>query len=198
MRRVQQQVSKLQQDNATLQREKTELEAKLKAVEGELSKSKQQAGRLRKSATALEAAEKDNSDLRLKIAAGEERLKDTTQRCNEQIASGRREIGSALATLAEVKVKNEQDLGNLHNLLQGESARAGACEAKNQQLYQVTMDLVGRYKQNRGAWEKFLLSEPFTQLKSVQVENLLQEMREKAVEAKVDSRAENASARSNP
>ena len=185
LRRSQQQVSKLQQDNAALQREKAELEAKLKAAEGELSKVKQQVGRLRKNTTALEAAEKDNIDLRAKLTAGEERLKDTTQKCQEQIATLRRELASAQTTSAEAQRQSQQDIGKLQESLQGESARAGTCEDKNRQLYSVTQDLIAKYKENRGAWEKFLLSEPFTGIKSVQVENLLEDMHERANDSRI-------------
>jgi hypothetical protein len=50
------------------------------------------------------------------------------------------------------------------------------------------MDLIARYKANRGTWEKFLLSEPFTGLKSAQVENLLEDFKERAADASVISR----------
>jgi hypothetical protein len=49
----------------------------------------------------------------------------------------------------------------------------------------VTTDLIDKYKQGHGAWGKFLLAEPFTKLKCMQVENLLEDMREKAAEPKV-------------
>jgi hypothetical protein len=62
------------------------------------------------------------------------------------------------------------------------------CETKNAQLYSVTNDLIARYKQNRGAWEKLLIAEPFTGLKSVQVENLLQDFREKAAAQRIAPR----------
>jgi hypothetical protein len=50
------------------------------------------------------------------------------------------------------------------------------------------MDLVAKYKENRGAWEKFLMAKPFTGLKSVEVVNLLEDMRERAAEAKVEAK----------
>jgi hypothetical protein len=52
------------------------------------------------------------------------------------------------------------------------------------------MDLIAKYKENRGAWEKFLMAEPFTRLKSVEVESLLEDMRERAADAKVDAKVD--------
>ena len=185
LRRAQQQVAKLQQENAALQRDKTETDARLKAAETEAAKAKTQVSRLRKTAGALEAAEKENTDLKARLATSEERLRETAQKAQEQIAAQRHELASTHGLLAETRTQREQEVGKLQALLTGESARANACEEKNAQLYSVTMDLVAKYKANRGAWEKFLLSEPFTGLKSVQVENLLEDFRQRAGDASV-------------
>lgn len=188
LRRSQQQAAKLQQDNAALQREKTETEAKLKSAEAELGKLKGQASKLKKATSSLEAAEKDNAELKSKLAAAEERLKDSSQKSQEQVAALRQELVLMQRSVAEYKLQSEQEAGKLRDSVERETGRAAACEAKNQQLYSVTMDLITRYKANRGAWEKFLLSEPFTGLKSAQVENLLEDFKDRAADASVSSR----------
>jgi chromosome segregation ATPase len=155
LRRSQQQAAKLQQDNAALQREKTETEAKLKSAEVELGKLKAQASKLKKATTSLEAAEKDNADLKSKLAATEEHLRDSSQKSREQLAALRHGLTLAQQSPVESKLPSEQDAGKLRDSIERETGRAAACEAKNQQLYSVTMDLIARYKANREPGRSF-------------------------------------------
>ena len=99
----------------------------------------------------------------------------------------RKELQDTQATLETTRRDGEQTAGELSSALAAQTGRADGCEDKNRKLYSVTTDLIDRYKENRGAWEKFLLSEPFTQLKSVEVENLLDEMRDSAAAARVSN-----------
>jgi len=187
LRRAQQQITKLQQDNAALQREKTEVESKLKAAEAELAKSTAQVGRLRKSEKSLAAVEKDRSAVQAKLGESEERLKEVTQKCQADLASLRRSLAQAEAAGVQSQHVSDEEHARLNGLLAAQTQRAQGCETMNQELYGVTLDLIARYKQNRGAWEKFLLSEPFTGLKSVEVENLLDDLGARAAEARVDT-----------
>jgi len=189
LRRVQQQVAKLQQENARLQQEKAQTEEKFKAVEGEAASLKGQVGRLQKSATGLKAAEKEKADLQAKLEATDEKLKQTTQAAREQIGILQRNVAEGHAALEQSQRDSLKEAATLQASLKRETERATICETKNQQLYSVTLDLINRYRQNRGAWEKFLLSEPFTGLKSVEVENLLEDLRDKAAQARVQSAA---------
>ena len=189
LRRAQQMISRLQQDNAGLQREKAELEQKLKAADEELKNAKAQADRLRRNAKALQAAEKYNTELQGKLAQTEARLKDIAEKSQQQAAGLRKELHQTQGTLEASRREGEQTSAQLSGQLAGQTSRAEACEEKNAQLYSVTMDLIDRYRENRGAWEKFLISEPFTQLKSVEVENLLDDMRNKAMDNKIEPAA---------
>jgi chromosome segregation ATPase len=186
LRRLQQQLSKLQQDNAALQRDKADLEQKLKAAQQELDKAKGQAGKLGRTSKALAAAEKDNSELKAKLEGAQTALNQTTQKCQADLAGLRANLAETQGVLEKTKTDGAQAVAQLQTSLDAQTFRAQGCEAKNVQLFGVTEDLIKRYKENRGAWEKFLLAEPFTQIKSVQVESLLEEMREKAREARVE------------
>jgi chromosome segregation ATPase len=182
-------LSRLQQDNTRLQQEKNDVEQKLKAADGELAKLKGEAGRLRKAAASLKSAEKDKADLRARLDASDAKLKETIQACREQIGGLQRSLGESQQALHKLQRESQQEVSTLQASVQQETGRANACESKNAQLYGVTMDLIARYKQNRGVWEKFLLSEPFTGLKAVEVENLLEDFREKAADARVPGAA---------
>jgi septal ring factor EnvC (AmiA/AmiB activator) len=185
LRRMQQQVSKLQQQNAALEREKAELDQKMKTTETDLAKLKGDLGKAKKTNAALSIVEKDNGDLRAKLADTEGHLKDTVQKCQEQITALEKSIVEGKATLSQTHEENVRVVGTLQVELKAETDRAAACEAKNAALYGVTLDLIKRYKENRGTWEKFLLAEPFTGLKSVEVENLLEDFHEKAAAQKI-------------
>ncbi|MDT8383290.1 MAG: hypothetical protein RRB22_02645 [Gammaproteobacteria bacterium] len=64
------------------------------------------------------------------------------------------------------------------------------CADNNQQLYQVNMELLDQYK-HKGVWDALLQKEPVTQLKQVEIENLLEEMQYRIEKLRV---AENISA----
>ena len=187
LRRFQQQIAKLQQENAQLLHDKTELEGKLKAAQSELDKAKGQAARLSKAAAAAQTAQNNNSVLRTELAAGEVKLRETQQHCQQQISELRGQSTELRSQLEQTAQRGAAEAGTLRANLEQQQGRAERCEIKNQQLYSVTMDLIARYKANRGVWEKFLLSEPFTGLKSVEVENLLEDMRDQARAARVDA-----------
>jgi chromosome segregation ATPase len=187
LRRAQQQIAKFQQDNAALQREKAELEQKLKAAEEALAKAQAQAGRLGRTSKALAAAEKDNADLKARLEVTQTNLTQTGERCQADIAVLRQTIAQTQADLEQAQQEGAQTRARLQTALDAQTGRAETCEAMNLQLFSVTEDLIARYKENRGAWERFLLSEPFTQLKRAEVDNLLEEMREKAEAARVEA-----------
>jgi chromosome segregation ATPase len=187
--KLQQEYSRLQEENGRLQQANGAAEEKLKAAASDVTKLKSETGRLRKSAAALKAAENENAALQTRLAATDETLKQTVQASREQIAGLQSSLTDSRNVLEKLQRDSQQTVGTLQASVERETARVTACENKNAQLYGVTMDLIDRYKQNRGAWEKFLLSEPFTGLKSVEVDNLLQEFRERAAKARTQSSA---------
>ena len=62
------------------------------------------------------------------------------------------------------------------------------CEQKNAKLYQLSVDLMEKYK-SKTALDAMRQSEPFTQLERVRVDNLLQEYRDKAEAEKITALA---------
>ena len=188
LRRARQQLQSVQEENAALRREKAELEHKLKTAQSATGSMKGELGKLRKDAQALALAEKDRAELRVKLGAAESQVAQTGARLREveqQALSLQRELEADRAAAQQSATRATNRQAELQSALDTQMTRAAACEEKNLELYSVTMDLIGKYKENRGAWEKFLASEPFTGLKSVQVDNLLEDMRLKADDAKV-------------
>src|SRR5262249_35913005 len=172
-------------DIAAAQRDKAELEAKLKSSQEEVAKLKTTRGSLKRSEQELAAARRDKTTLEEKLSAQEEKSKVTAQQYRAETAGLQANRVQSRAGAAQLERDGEAESTRLNATVTAASDQLQACEARNQQLYSVTSDLIARYKENRGAWEKFLLSEPFTGLKSVEVENMLEEFREKAAKARV-------------
>jgi chromosome segregation ATPase len=194
LRRIQQQFVKLQEENSRLREENARLQAtsseterNLKAAAAEADKQKKETARLRKRSNALRAAEDDNAALTAKLAAADERLKESQRASREQIDGLQNRLTDTRDALQKLHRDSQQTAASFNQSLERETARVTDCENKNAKLYGVTADLINRYKENRGAWEKFLLSEPFTGLKSVEVDNLLEEFRAQASKQRVQS-----------
>ncbi|MEO8629792.1 MAG: hypothetical protein ABI612_17070 [Betaproteobacteria bacterium] len=185
VRRFQQQIAKLQQENAQLQRDKTETEGKLKLVEAERDKLKLYERRLANAERGSRALRDANSKLQTELVSGAQRLREVQTDYQRQLSEVRGQLEQSRSSLTETVQRNERQAATLTAGVQDQEKRAALCESANRDLYVVTMDLIDHYKSNRGAWEKFLLTEPFTGVKSVRVENLLEDMRDRAQAAKV-------------
>ncbi|MDO9448997.1 MAG: hypothetical protein Q7J21_00820, partial [Rugosibacter sp.] len=62
-----------------------------------------------------------------------------------------------------------------------------ACEAKNAKLHGYGVDLLDKYEK-KGCGAALLQADPFTQLKRVEIENLMEDYREKLDEQKLDEK----------
>ncbi|MFN9389406.1 MAG: DNA repair protein, partial [Betaproteobacteria bacterium] len=65
-----------------------------------------------------------------------------------------------------------------------ENAARTDAEQKNVKLYVLSRELIERYR-SQGFWDAVRRKEPFTGLKQVEVENLLEQYRDRADEARV-------------
>ena len=185
VRRFQQQIAKLQQENAHLQRDKTETEGKLRLVEAERDKLNLHERKLANAERGSRALRGANTKLQTELVSGAQRLREVQTDYQRQLSDLRGQLEQSRGSLTETVQRNERQAAALTAGVQEQEKRASVCESTNQDLYVVTMDLIDHYKSNRGAWEKFLLSEPFTGVKSVRVENLLEDMRDRAQAARV-------------
>lgn len=188
LNRMRQQVVKAREENAALKREKDELESKLRQLEANSASLKTQLGKARRDAGGAAAAAKQSAELRARLLANGEKLKQAdagNAQLQAEADTLRTRLDEAEARAARMLAEASATENRLDNVVAQQSGRADACEAKNAELYAVTMDLIGKYKENRGRWEKFLLSEPFTRMKSVEVENLLEDAAERAEDARI-------------
>ena len=170
IRRLQQVQRKTEQEKATLQLEKSAVEEQLKASTEkaqDLEKTAQRSTSLAKQKTAqITGLETQMSELKARLAESEKRV----------------------AQSAESQQKSLAEISRLQTQLAKLNKDLAASEAKNLQLYKYSVELMDRY-QNKGVWTSVAQMEPFTGLKRVEIENLLDEYRDKLDAQKVESAA---------
>jgi len=166
-RRMQQQLRKAEQDKAQLTQEKGELEAQVKAAEEKLADLQRKAdAATRRAASLSRELDSVKTTLGNKLADSERRLAETTQSLR-QIEDDKRLL------VADV-TRSKQE--------------TAVCVEKNGKLHAAGRDLLREY-QKKSCSDALLQGEPLTGLKQVQIENFLDEQRDKLDEQKLEAGA---------
>ena len=160
LRRMQQQLTETQQQKSAADQEKTVLEQALKKTQSEIDVQKRStasaAAKAHQLAKDIEAANNEKVELRARL--------DEAAKQNEAVAAQRDKL--------------EQDLKNTASMLAKENEQRKLCETSNNELYHIGRELVDWYAK-KGAFNAVLEAEPFTRMKSVEMENLLENYRDK-------------------
>ncbi len=160
VRRVQQQLSEAQQQKLAVEQEKKVLEEELKKIHNEVESQKQlimrAAAKISRYEKDIEAANKEKTNLLAQL--------DEAGKQNEELSGQRKQL--------------EQDLKQTMAALAKQTEYRKLCEAKNGELYRIGLELVSWYNR-KGALNAILEAEPFTRMKSVEMENLLEDYRDK-------------------
>jgi len=159
LRRMQQQLTEVQQQKSALDQEKAALEETLKKTHGETEAQK----RLAASAAAkvsrlegdIETASREKTELRAKL--------DEATKQNQELSTQLKQL--------------EQDFKNKEAALERQNELRKLCEGNNGDLYRIGQELVGWYTK-KGPLNAILEAEPFTRIKSVEMENLLEKYRD--------------------
>lgn len=137
--------------------EKTELQTQVETL-------KQQVDKLTKElSTTKSASGADKEKLEQKYGSALEQWKSRGEKMNEQLESGRAQAKKEATQRAE-----------LEEALKNETTSFSQCYENNKKLYAVNQDLLNRY-QNKGFADVLGQKEPFTGIKQVDVENLIQD-----------------------
>lgn len=167
LRRMQMQVKQVQDEKVALEQEKAALGKELETLKkktGEIESTVARANRSKAAAEKeAEALKQVKIELSEKIAALEKQFSESQQ--------GLRDTRQSLQQETSQKQRLEQNLGTRDKEL-------SVCETKNKKLYQYQVELINR-AQNRGSLDALLEMEPLTQMKRVEIENLLEEYRDK-------------------
>lgn len=157
---MQQQLNEIQQQKSALAQEKTVLEETLKKTHDETESHKRSAAGAAAKASRLEkdieAANKEKAELHTRL--------DEANKRNEELSGQRKQL--------------EQDLKNTTVSLAKQDEQRKLCETNNDKLYRIGRELADWYT-SKGAVNAILEAEPFTRIKRVEMENLLEDYRDK-------------------
>jgi chromosome segregation ATPase len=158
-----------------LEGQKRTLEGDLEKIEKERKSLLGEQEKLRERISGLENRA-SNSDNRVKefsgvIAKLKEEYEDLEKKHRKAIMNRENRI-------AEITDEKEKMESELRNTLDAVHRQVDRCESHNARLCVIASELVEKYK-NKGVMTSILQEEPFTQIEKVEMENLLQEYRDK-------------------
>lgn len=176
LRRMEQMQRKLAEDKAQLVQEKSTLEQEVKKLSdeaAELKKAADAASRKRalaekELAKLQQDAQRARHDQERERAALAQRLETAEKR----IAALSDQGTTAAATLQT----RETDLKTLQGRFGTQTDELKRCESKNHKIQGLCVELLDRY-QRKTALDSLRAAEPFTGLKAVEIENIVEEYR---------------------
>ncbi len=180
-RRAQQALKKAEDEKAVLLREKIEVDDKLKAATAKLAEAdktaaglKAAAGRARVLAEEIKREKAAAAEQAAALAALQGQLKEAEQRIGaagvlqtetqRTLASRDAQLRQLQAALAQTRTQANSEIG--------------VCEAKNAKLYTYGTELMRLYR-DKTAFDAMRQAEPLTGLKAVEIDNVLEEYRDK-------------------
>lgn len=166
-RRVQAQLRKISDEKTMLEQDKATLSQELDALKKKSGELESSASRANKRKAVLE-----------KEADG---LRQDKAKLSEEREQLKKELAESQLALRDTRQNLQQETSQKQRLEQNLSAQGKeleVCETKNQKLYQYQVELINR-AQNRGSLSALLDSEPLLGLKRVEIENVLEEYRDK-------------------
>ena len=167
--RMQRALSKAQQDNATLSREKAELSAKLEVVQKTADAAKTDMTRVRQRTTVAEG------DLRV-LKDEHEGLKRKLDEAEKQLVAA----GERLKNLDLLQQKTDSERLATGARLKQESGALQICTAANDKLYILVRDVSRQYE--KSAREQ---ADPVFGLRLVEIENQMELYRDRADEGRL-------------
>lgn len=167
LRRVQQQLQQIRQEKTAMEEKLTnteqEKEKLASQVSGAQARAKSDSAKHQQLQLALDAVTQERQTLQAQKAELDQRLAELTTKH----AGTERELA-----LTQAQKKQAQ------STLSTRDQQVASCEEKNVRLYQYGRDLIGQCR-DQSATDAVLRLEPFTGIKRVAIENLLEEYRDK-------------------
>ena len=160
VKRLQQSQRKLEQEKAQLVQEKAALDSHARETTEKLDDARKQASAATRKAAALDkelaAATAEKASLAARLADAEQRV----------------------AKLSEQQRAGEAERKRLDTLAAQQKQSMAGCEARNDKLHKQGIELLNRYER-KGCFDAVLQGEPFTGLKRVEIENFVEDARER-------------------
>jgi chromosome segregation ATPase len=180
-RRAQQMIQQIQLEKTQLQAQLEQaLQAKA-AIEADLAKTRSEnvamKSKLAASNVKIDSLESSLKGMTTERMAFEAKLLKTEVELQSTKTALSEEEAKYHASVYDLKV-NEQQRANLTAISIQKTKLIDLCVAKNNKLYDYSFELVKLYE-NPSEYKKVVLTEPFSQLKRVQLENILQDYNDK-------------------
>jgi chromosome segregation ATPase len=180
--RVMQQLQQLTTERVGLQAENAKLKQDLERAQKELQKATSGRAALENRARALEASASRGEAA---TKQSEEQLERTRTQLQELITKFR----ETAQTLRDV----ETDRATARSQLAVKERELTTCVDRNARLYTLNAEVLDRLE-GRGFWSAVGSAEPFTKLKRVQLENLIDDYRYRVEELRVEQARKSAQA----
>ncbi|MHB1188775.1 hypothetical protein [Thiobacillus sp.] len=169
LRRMQQQVQQLDQARAQAEQEKATALADKENLQHELNKLKAIKGQLAGERLARSRAEREMKALQAEQEALKTRLAETEAKLADSQARQRATVDTLAQTESAKKQTETQLVGTRQDLKQ--------CQTHNGRLYGLGREMMQKYR-DKSCQDALAQAEPFTGLKKVEVENLLETWRD--------------------
>lgn len=168
--------------------ERDALEADLKKIKDETADKEIAQKKLLASLNEkLMAAERSQTQLQnqnTRAQEGNESLRDKIKEQHDKMQKLVDKYKELVVALRQV----EAERGELHANHTAQTRQLEVCETRNLKLYEAGLEVLDKYE-NKGVWDALLQSEPVTQLKRVELENLVQDYKYRMAAQRVESAA---------
>jgi hypothetical protein len=132
---------------------------------------------LRQMSLERDAAQADNARLKNEVEELNRKLGGLKKSSEAALAKSRESnttLNDSLQQTVQKLHKAELEKNQLQDMVDGQAELIQSCESKNAKLVQANRELLGRYEK-KGFFDTLLQREPLTQLKRVEIENIVQE-----------------------
>lgn len=174
-RRLQAEKKTIEQEKARLAQEKAAADDQVKAVSARAESARRQAATASRRIEALEkdlaAAQSEKDGLATRLSEAEQQL--------ARMAEQQRATDAERLRLDGTRVRLEALVAEHKQLI-------AVCEDKNSKLYAQGMELAERYR-TKTCFDSTLQREPFTGLRRIEIENAIEDSRDKLDEHKLES-----------
>lgn len=189
LRKMRLMMQTFEQEKSALQQENNSLNEKVKALGSQVGDIKSTStGQIRKKDARLGEVEKElaavkqeNLSLVAKLQGTQESLEELTMKHKEVVQAAKISLQDGVKQGDEYNNKIKEAEVKIAQ----QSQAIEMCEKNNLTLYELNMELLEKYK-NKGVWGSFIQAEPFTQIKRVEIENILQEYKGKLDSQKIE------------
>lgn len=139
------------------------------------------------------ALEKQLAELEKKYSKLADRSEKAKSAMGNRVDSLNDKLTEVLSSSRETELKlkqTSQEKQQLLNMAATQTEKMELCISNNHRLYEINQELLGKYE-NKGIWSVLSQEEPFTGLKQVEIENLVDDYQYRMDDLRVNSPEQN-------